>query len=139
MKTLVDYIAENMPDSILITFFFNARGQALEHSVQGLYRSMLYQLLDSVPRLFEDLRRTRTFADVQTWTAEALCGALHDAVLCLQHERVLFLVDALDEGDEKEVRHMVEFFVNLAKTAHLRSIPVQVCFASRHYPNITVP
>lgn len=139
MKILVDYRPENMSNSLLISFFFNDWGHALEHSVQGLYRSMLHQLLAKVPRLFEDFRETRTFADVQTWSAKVLRGVLRDAVLCLQQERVLFLVDALDEGDEKEVRQMVEFFGDLAKSAHLKSIPVRLCFASRHYPNITLP
>src|ERR1700712_4172780 len=38
-------------DNIIISFFFNARGEKLEKSALGMYRSLLYQLLEKVPHL----------------------------------------------------------------------------------------
>jgi hypothetical protein len=60
-------------------------------------------------------------------------------VLSLQQEKVLIVVDALDEGEEKEVRSMVDFAKNLARSAFLKNISLGICFASRHYPSINVP
>ena len=37
----------------VISFFFNARGDVLERSTTGMYRSLLFQLLNAIPRLIE--------------------------------------------------------------------------------------
>lgn len=46
-------------------------------------------------------------------------------------------MDALDEGDENEVRSMVEFVTALARTAKYQDTSFEICFASRHYPTIS--
>lgn len=37
----------------VISFFFNARGDVLERSTTRIYRSLLFQLLNALPRLIE--------------------------------------------------------------------------------------
>jgi len=46
---------KSMAETILLSFFFNARGTELEKSTTGLYRSLLVQLLESCPNLHQDL------------------------------------------------------------------------------------
>lgn len=45
-------------------------------------------------------------------------------------------VDALDECDEDEIRDMLVLFEDLGSTKHIFNF--SVCFASRHYPSITI-
>lgn len=139
MRTMLEFLQEDDPDGIIVYFFFNARGQPLERSVEGLYRTMLHQLLSKDKSLFAAIERQHAYAKQQTWTIEALRGLLYDVVLSLRPGRALFLVDALDEGDENEVRGMIDFAINLAKSAHLKHINLGICLASRHYPSISVP
>src|ERR1700722_20309277 len=42
---------KTMMDTTVISFFFNARGEELEKSTLGMYRSLLLQLLDKLPYL----------------------------------------------------------------------------------------
>lgn len=48
-STLMNFIVANAHkmkgDVVIISFFFNARGEDLEKSTLGMYRSLLYQLL----------------------------------------------------------------------------------------------
>ena len=34
---------------------------------------------------------------------------------------------------------MIDFARNLARSAHRKNVSLEICFASRHYPSITVP
>ncbi|KAM0709436.1 hypothetical protein Q7P35_003474 [Cladosporium inversicolor] len=139
ITTLIDYLKHDTPNSIVISFFFNARGRLLERSVEGLYRTMLYQLLNKRPELFATMEVPHVPKEEQIWTIEALRGLLHSAVFSLCRERVFFVVDALDEGYEREVRSMIKFSRALIKSARLKSTSLGICFASRHYPSISVP
>lgn len=38
-------------DNIIISFFFHARGETLEKSVEGMYQSLLLRLLERAPHL----------------------------------------------------------------------------------------
>jgi ankyrin repeat protein len=139
MKTVVKHLGEREQGSIVLSFFFNARGQPLEQSVEGLYRTLLHQLFKRVPSLFITSKAMQMYAHKPAWSAEMLRGLFCDAVLSLQQEKVLIVVDALDEGEEKEVRSMVDFARNLARSAFLKNVSLNICFASRHYPSINVP
>ena len=51
MKFAVTNALNTMPDCIIISFFFNARGETLEKSTSGMYRSLLLQLLEKLPEV----------------------------------------------------------------------------------------
>ena len=51
MKFLYDDALRQARGDLIISYFFNARGDSLEMSVEGMYRSLLYQLLEKVPKL----------------------------------------------------------------------------------------
>ncbi len=44
---------EATSSEVIVSFFFNARGDDLEKSVDGMYRSLLFQLFKSLPDLQE--------------------------------------------------------------------------------------
>ncbi|KAF3808118.1 hypothetical protein GCG54_00012698 [Colletotrichum gloeosporioides] len=144
-STLMKFISTNYRNrkqqSTLITFFFNARGEKLEKSTTGMYRSLLFQLIEGFPQL-------RTILDYpalmtpstgpREWTLESLKDLFEEAVLNLKNVSVTCFIDALDECDEDEIRNMVSFFEHVAEATTRKSVSFQVCFSSRHYPYITI-
>jgi ankyrin repeat protein len=145
-STLMKYALVNarkaMKDHVLLSFFFNARGEEIEKSTIGTYRSLLLQLLERLPALqsvFDSLSlsTSRLTADHQ-WNIETLKTLLEQAIRSLGDSPVLCFVDALDECDQKEIREMVQFFQQLSESAMSAGIRFQICFSSRHYPYITI-
>ena len=131
-----------MKDRIVISFFFNARGADLEKSTIGMYRSLLFQLLEQLPELqcvFESLGfATWNSTGHQSWSIESLKDLLEQAMRLLGQFSVGCFIDALDECDEGQIRDMVAFFQHLGELAILTHTRFQVLFSSRHYPHITI-
>lgn len=115
----------------LISFFFNARGNNLEKSIVGMYRSLLFQLLDRSPELYNLLNHVRPG---HQWTVDSLKSLFEGSMHELEDTSVVCIIDALDECNEVEIRDSVRFLSGLIETGSRLSI----CFASRHYPHITV-
>ena len=122
--------------SVSISYFFNARGMDLEKSTTGMYRSLLYQLLQKLPRL-QKLLDTFILPVAGQWGLEVLEDIFRLAIWNLK-EHLLCFVDALDECSEEQIRDMVEFFEGLVHLADFNQIHLNVCFSSRHYPRILV-
>ncbi|KAF9773951.1 hypothetical protein IL306_008140, partial [Fusarium sp. DS 682] len=126
--------------SLTISFFFNARGELLEKSVLGMYRSLLLQLLEG----FTDLQQILDDPDlisrnqVACPPLNALKDLFRSAVSALGKRTFTCFVDALDECDEQQVRDMVEFFEELAEQCVENNVRFQVCFSSRHYPYVDI-
>ncbi|KAL6825728.1 purine and uridine phosphorylase [Trichoderma sp. SZMC 28015] len=55
MKFALNSAKKTMRDKTIIYFFFNARGEELEKSTIGMYRSLLLQLLEKLPELRNNL------------------------------------------------------------------------------------
>ncbi|PYH86802.1 Aldo/keto reductase [Aspergillus uvarum CBS 121591] len=50
--------------TVIVLFFFNARGEELERTTEGMYRPLLLQLMEAVPDLQVLLDRVPSFGDV---------------------------------------------------------------------------
>ena len=142
LKFLLAISRKSMKDSIVISFFFNARGDHLEKSTLGTYQSLLLQLLERIPTLesiFEslDLSMKGNYANYQ-WSVELLKGLLEEAISRLGKRSVICIIDALDECDERQIRDMTSFFEVVGELAVSANINLWVCFSSRHYPHISI-
>ncbi len=142
MKFVLDTARKKMKNRIIISFFFNARGQGLEKSTLGTYQSLLLQLLERLPvpnSLLNsfDLSTKGNGADHQ-WSIESLKELFEQAILGLEDSSVICLIDALDECNEHEIRDMISFLEHVGELAVSARIRFQVCFSSRHYPHITI-
>ncbi|KAK8024357.1 hypothetical protein PG993_012423 [Apiospora rasikravindrae] len=139
MKFLLANARRTMKDTVVISFFFNARGHALERSTIGMYRSLLLQLLEKKPSLQPllglDSLRNR---DALSWSLELLKSLFEQAVQSLASTPVACFIDALDECPETEVREMVSSFSHLGQLAVSAGYQFKVCFSSRHYPHVTI-
>lgn len=142
MKFALTEIKNSAADSIVLSFFFNARGADLEKTTLGLYRSILVQLLAShinEEQLSEAVKSTSIRVRPQLeWNRQLLQDLLAHLLRLACPRKLIFIVDALDECAEDEVRDMIAFFEKISEDAAPETHPYRVLFASRHYPHITV-
>jgi ankyrin repeat protein len=127
-------------DTTTISFFFNARGGDLEKTTEGMYRSLLYQVYKAFPgRLPGVLSSYPSDSNNHTWQLPLLQHMLREALLNFGNNTgLIFYVDALDECDEDSIRLAIEYFEELGELAISQDVKISICFASRHYPNITM-
>ncbi|CAN9384256.1 unnamed protein product [Alternaria alternata] len=142
MKFAFGQASKSRKSNIVIAFFFNARGETLEKTIIGMYRSLLLQLLDKIPTLqctpdSLSLLPSSIGADYQ-WTIYSLENQLQQAVLSLGDTPVVCFIDALDECEQWQVRSMISFFEHLGELAVSSGRSFRVCLSSRHYPEVTI-
>lgn len=141
MKFAVANARKKTKDKVVISFFFNSRGDNLEKSTIGMYRSMLLQLLERLPALqdiFDSLGLATWNVGCHQWSVELLKALFEQAVQSLEKTSLECFIDALDECDEDQIRNMVSFFEHMGESTTSAGIRFRVCFASRHYPHITI-
>ncbi|KAF2802763.1 uncharacterized protein BDZ99DRAFT_454463, partial [Mytilinidion resinicola] len=140
MKFAHSTFKKRKENNIIISFFFNARGHHLEKSAIGMYRSLLFQLLDprqNLPHLV-DVLAPNVPEKLNKWDVDALKNLFGHAVKSLGRRRLTCFIDALDECNEDQVREMVAFFERLGQFAVSSETVFHVCFSSRHYPHVTI-
>lgn len=121
------------------SFFFNARGEFLERSVFGMYRSLLVQLLEGYPDLQAVLDNPDLVSpEENSLSLNAFMELLAKAVMDLRDRPFVCFIDALDECDEQQVVDMVWYFEELAEQSASAGVQFRVCFSSRHYPHIAI-
>jgi ankyrin repeat protein len=126
--------------AITASFFFNARGERLEKSISGMYRSLLLQLLEGYP----DLQAVLDDPDINSQSQngcpslDVLKHLFRSAVSALGQRSFTCFVDALDECDEQQVVDMVQYFEELAEQCTNKGVLLRICFSSRHYPYIAI-
>ncbi|KAF5966967.1 ankyrin protein 3 [Fusarium bulbicola] len=103
--------------SLTASFFFNARGELLERTVSGMYRSLLLQLFKGFPDLEcvlddrELLPQSRSGCPSLNVMKTLFCAA----VTRLDQRSFTCFIDALDECDEQQVMELVESIEELAE------------------------
>lgn len=141
MKCALEYGKKQHTSDTIVSFFFNARGHMLEQSVEGMYRSILSQMIKAFPVLRSKLPpRPPPRVRDEGWPVPLLRNTFARAIHCLQalDEPVTLYIDALDECEEDEIREAVEHFESLTQRFQSRSSRISICFASRYYPQVSV-
>ncbi|TGJ85233.1 hypothetical protein E0Z10_g3561 [Xylaria hypoxylon] len=141
MKYLYQNTVSAKKEHIVLKFFFNARGDKLEHSTEGMYRSMLWQLLRVLPVGSINsyaLSQLNALDNTAPWPIEALKEAFGSVLANASSHELYCFVDALDECAEEEIRNMISFFEEIGEKTALGQWNIRVCFSSRHYPYITI-
>lgn len=148
-STLIKFVFEETKEAwdlatvtATISFFFNARGDQLEKSTEGMYRSLLYQILQRFPDISGFLCNGRYAARLTqeniNWKINELEDLLRQTVDNLGQRQLICFIDALDECDEDQTRDMVAFLEDLCEEANQKGTRVYVCFSSRHFPHIAL-
>ncbi|GIK07769.1 hypothetical protein Aspvir_003437 [Aspergillus viridinutans] len=142
MKFALANARKTMKDRIIMSFFFNARGEDLEKSTVGMYRALLSEVLERVPELhcvFDTLEfRTWNSGGYHQWGIELLKDLFEQAILRLEQSSIVCFIDALDECAEHQVRDMISFFEHVGELTVGAGIHFRVLFSSRHYPHISI-
>lgn len=122
------------------SFFFNARGQYLDKSILGMYRSLLLKLLETYTDLqaILDDRELLPRGIKDCPSVQILKNLLRKAFYSLGTRSFTCFIDALDECDEQQIMDMVQYFEELAEHCTEEGILVRICFSSRHYPYIDI-
>ncbi|GAB7326466.1 hypothetical protein MBLNU13_g10468t3 [Cladosporium sp. NU13] len=121
MKSLANHANETYKGETVIAYYFNARGVALEKSVEGMLRYVLYWMAADVSSI---LRRDLFREAIQ---------------LLARVSEISLFIDALDENDsEDDVRDMIMFIEEMTEQAFTEGRVIHICLASRHYPVISV-
>ncbi|KAH7399590.1 hypothetical protein BKA66DRAFT_407142, partial [Pyrenochaeta sp. MPI-SDFR-AT-0127] len=142
MKYALANAHERMTDKTILSFFFNARGNNLEKSTIGTYRSLLLQLLEQIPSLQtvfnQIIRPSSVVSTTRQWSIELLKTLLDRAIQRLGGNSLVCFIDALDECEESQIREMISFFEHVGDRAVSSKVMFRVCLSSRHYPHVTI-
>ncbi|KAF3062292.1 Calcium-independent phospholipase A2-gamma [Daldinia childiae] len=124
-------------------FFFSAKTDSeqsnLLHSPEGLYRSLLHQLLphheEGLRRVVEAYKEKLTGVSsykgyAVSWPEEELRKLFQSLFDESFAPRTVIFVDAMDECDSNRVRELAFFFRGLANRANLKGRKLDVCFSS---------
>ncbi|KAK1994353.1 ankyrin [Colletotrichum falcatum] len=140
-STLMKYLYATTPgthgrQTVVACFFFNARGENLERSLEGMYRSLLLQLFGGYPELKPVLDDVVITDKGRFHSLNTLKDVFRKAVLELDRRRLTCFIDALDECDEQQVMDMVDYFEDLTSETTDAGVELRICFSSRHYPYV---
>ena len=146
-STLIKHIFQSreqfFPKYTHASYFFHARGTELQKTRIGMLRSLLCQLLaddEKLMEMFISIQPSRSVGAIEnrTWSLEELESFLLLSAREGWLGNSLLLVDALDECEVTEARHIAIFLEDLANNAvHKRSL-LYVCISIRYFPNIGV-
>ncbi|ETN36266.1 uncharacterized protein HMPREF1541_08543 [Cyphellophora europaea CBS 101466] len=134
--------SRKLADDVVISYFFNARGEESEKSTLGMWKALLYQVLGECPDL-QDTIDIGVFPSpydpsAPPWTLDILCATFAATVVRLGNRRLQCFVDALDECEEYQIREMLSTFHEVSIDAADSGVQMKVCFASRPYPTVSV-
>ncbi|EJT69113.1 hypothetical protein GGTG_13381 [Gaeumannomyces tritici R3-111a-1] len=129
--------------TLVLSFFFHDRGDELERTPFGLYRSLLHQVLsqvpDAAPGLVDTFDKNRKemgqSGEKWQWHQKQL-QRFFELFLpnVLKTRPVWLFVDALDECGEQNAVDLAEWFESLLRNRPSLGLQFRVCFTCRHYP-----
>ncbi len=150
-STLVKYALDNhrasaSTNAVVLSFFFHGRGDGLQRTPLGLFRSLVHQSLSQAPNELQNL--TAEFETKRKeYGDEGRGWHWHEAELRLCFESFLWkvlsksrsvwlFIDALDECGEDNAVKLVRIFQSLLSRSSQRTGPghLRICFSCRHYP-----
>ncbi|RDA85187.1 hypothetical protein CP532_2388 [Ophiocordyceps camponoti-leonardi (nom. inval.)] len=149
-STLVRYVFDHIKSdpiarnrALFISFFFHGRGESLQKTPLGFYRSILHQLLCQMPASLPDVvasfqQRRRTVGKPGSdweWPEKELQEFFRKGLSAVLKHRALWLfVDALDESGKENAVSIFEFLKSLLHGISSTGGLFHICFSCRHYP-----
>lgn len=142
-KNIFKSIDENESQNVILTYFFHRRGNFLQQSLLGMFRTMSHQLLIQIPHVgakFSEFwrKKTKWGTDLEKnwdWQLEELREAFSDALfIAARNHTIVVFVDALDEAGESWAQQTIRYFERLNKQLIILKAKTRICFSCRHYP-----
>ncbi|RDW58387.1 hypothetical protein BP5796_12317 [Coleophoma crateriformis] len=136
---------EAQSGALILSFFFYASGTELQSGITGLFRSLLFQLVDkdveSRSNFYELCRKRSTTEGRQkksglTLHQHELRTIFETLVLACSTRRIVrIFVDAIDECRDQDRDEVTRFFHNLKGLPQERSERPGICLTCRHHPD----
>ena len=148
-STLLKYALDHhgaSDSALVLSFFFHGRGDKLQRTPLGLFRSLLHQVLGQAPDALQDLvdkfeTKLKQYGKPDEdwhWHEEELRPFLESSLpKVLQTRSVWLFVDALDECGEDNAVRLVKIYKSSLKSLPSQSIGLgqfRICVSCRHYP-----
>ncbi|KAF2469565.1 uncharacterized protein BDR25DRAFT_263443, partial [Lindgomyces ingoldianus] len=148
LETSIGESAAPNARTIVLSFFFHGRGNELQKSSEGFYRSILHQILSRAPFAADSMLRNfdqHVFnrgkpGQAWNWHIREYQKHLISTLEMLSEKfkvSVRIFVDALDEGGEVTAQNMVDEFQHILEQS-TQETKIAICFSCRHYPVIDV-
>ena len=142
MKRILEPLdAQNPQRQLWLYFFFHRRGNPLQYTQIGMYRTILHQLLSQVPIARAEFRRRweekLRYGGGQTveWRLDELKDIFSSSVLRAASEKsVRIFIDALDEAGEGPAQEVLSYIHELNEKILVSEASVSICFSCRKYP-----
>ena len=125
------------PSHVILSFFFNySAASKLSRTRQGMYRTLLYDLVQQVPSAVNRVWSGLYNAPIHSID---LCAYLIKmlSTVC-KRARVRIFVDALDEAGDDEARLIIADLRQINREVGRISNGLSICFSCRYYPAIVV-
>ena len=151
-STLLRYAFDNVKKApsfrdgdLVLAFFFHGRGNELQKTPLGLFRSLLHQILYRVPDALLDLVTTfynwvdtiQKPGEEYQWQLAELQRFLRLSLpKVLKNRPVWLFIDAIDECGEEKAVSIFQYFKSLLQTLSPNDWHFGICFTCRHYPNL---
>ena len=126
-------------EDVILSHFFSARASQLHYSAEGMYRSLLCQLLDKFPSLSSSLKSLGLSLDLESsvFYKEQLEALLREAILRQPSKHVTCYIDAIDECEYLDAQDVVDSLQDLHQIAQRSGLNLRVLISSRHYRQLT--
>lgn len=143
-KSFQEYSASS--NSVLLDFFFHARGTILQKTPIGMFRSMLHQLYDKVPAIrsqvfaaFKEKRKFGASGIGWQWQLKELQDLFSAAIVHASKSRsITIFVDALDEAGSNNASDLLIYFHNLYENSLIpEKVTAKICISCRKYPRFS--
>ncbi|KAJ5743751.1 hypothetical protein N7533_008621 [Penicillium manginii] len=146
MAFLLEALGASHPDNgtIYLKFFFHARGKELQHTVIGMFRALLFQIIDrdeSIRSKVREIYRQNTGPmgslghQGGELSQSQLERAFEETVLASAlKQQVVIFIDALDEAGATSALELATYFHELNENAQKGKLRLKICISCRHYP-----
>ncbi|KAH8896114.1 hypothetical protein GQ53DRAFT_778861 [Thozetella sp. PMI_491] len=115
--------------TLLVSFFHN-RGSELQKTPLGLFRSLLYQLLEKATNSRSSADRLPDLAN--TFIRKSALASITKATT------VVIFIDALDECGRQNAIALIKLFESSFQSRSVAPSKLSICFSCRHYPVLKV-
>ncbi|KAI0857314.1 hypothetical protein F4860DRAFT_518034 [Xylaria cubensis] len=143
MKSLYKQRKQDLKGSqtVLLRFFFNARGSDMEKSREALYKTLLHSLIQESPLMLCEILalylEKETRGNIVQWQTPELVDVFHDKIKHFRTSDIEILIDALDECSEAEALRVIRRFEESIQVPRSHTT-LRVCWSSRFYPHISL-
>lgn len=105
----------------VFSFFFWKPGTTLQKTIIGLLRSLLLQIVRSKPNAVDDILTQDSSLSFSAWHEARLSETIEQLMAAYQSDRILFLIDALDECEDDH-DELVDVLKRLGSGANVKTL-----------------